>query len=77
MILDRDVLRLAEKMSVAGNEAEWRCADSRAYYPAFTTLTICYRHWALRFRVGNRLMLSCESDCNAAGTQHLDWLAPT
>lgn len=35
MILDRDVLRLAEKMSTAGNEAEWRCAISRAYYAAF------------------------------------------
>ena len=35
MILDRDLLRLAEKLSVGASESEWRCAVSRAYYAAF------------------------------------------
>lgn len=35
MIVDRDLLRLAEKLCVGINESEWRCAVSRAYYAAF------------------------------------------
>ena len=35
MILDVDLLRLAEKLCLGTTEAEWRCAVSRAYYAAF------------------------------------------
>ena len=35
MILDSDLLHLAEKMSLGTTESEWRCAVSRAYYAAF------------------------------------------
>lgn len=35
MILDTDLLRLAEKLSLSTTEPEWRCAVSRAYYAAF------------------------------------------
>ena len=35
MILDRDMLRLAEKLCLAASESEWRCAVCRADYAAF------------------------------------------
>ena len=35
MILDADLLRLAEKLCLGTTESEWRCAVSRAYYAAF------------------------------------------
>ena len=35
MILDTDLLRLAEKLSLGMTESEWRCAVSRAYYAAY------------------------------------------
>ncbi len=35
MILDSDLLRLAEKLCQGTSESEWRCAVSRAYYAAF------------------------------------------
>lgn len=35
MILDRDLLRLAERLCLEVGEPEWRCAVSRAYYAAF------------------------------------------
>ena len=35
MILNRDLLLLAEKLCLAASESEWRCAVSRAYYAAF------------------------------------------
>ena len=35
MISDRELLKLAAKLSVSRTEVEWRCAASRAYFAAF------------------------------------------